>query len=289
MKKLTVLTPAKLNLTLDVLGVNGNFHDIESLVVSINVFDKITAKERQDGKITLLTKGREVDCPVIENNAYKAAKLFVDTFGTTGVDIIVEKNIPVAGGLGGSSADIAGVLNALNALYGINGEIELLANDLGSDAAYMLHGGVAVMKGRGEIIEKSDADRKIYLLLIIEDAQIAARNCYKKFDQKKKRYPAITQKAERILYTGDLEQLFPLLKNDLGEAAAELVPNISHNIFNLKKAGAPNALVAGSGPTVYGVFEEKAARDKAYKTLAALYGKSLIKAETVVKIDGKFV
>ena len=289
MKKLTVLTPAKLNLTLDVLGVNGNFHDIESLVVSINLFDKITVKARQDGKITLLTRGREVDCPVIENNAYKAAKLFVDTFGTTGVDIIVDKNIPVAGGLGGSSADIAGVLNALNALYGINGEIEVLANDLGSDAAYMLHGGVAVMKGRGEIVEKSDADRKIYLLLITEDTQIAARNCYKKFDQKKKLYPSVTQKAERILYTGDLEQLFPLLKNDLGEAAAELVPNIKHNIFNLKKAGAANALVAGSGPTVYGVFEEKAARDKAYKTLAALYGKSLIKAETVVKINNKFI
>ncbi|MBE5754222.1 MAG: 4-(cytidine 5'-diphospho)-2-C-methyl-D-erythritol kinase [Clostridiales bacterium] len=289
MKKLTVLTPAKLNLTLDVLGVNGNFHDIESLVVSINLFDKITVKARQDGKITLLTKGREVDCPVIENNAYKAAKLFVDTFGTTGVDIIVDKNIPVAGGLGGSSADIAGVLNALNALYGINGEIELLANDLGSDAAYMLHGGVAVMKGRGEIIETSDADRKIYLLLITEDTQIAARNCYKKFDQKKKLYPSVTQKAERILYTGDLEQLFPLLKNDLGEAAAELVPNIKHNIFNLKKAGAANALVAGSGPTVYGVFEEKAERDKAYKKLTALYGKSLIKAETVVKINNKFI
>lgn len=289
MKKLTVLTPAKLNLTLDVLGVNGNFHDIESLVVSINLFDKITVKARQDGKITLLTRGREVDCPVIENNAYKAAKLFVDTFGTTGVDIIVDKNIPVAGGLGGSSADIAGVLNALNALYGINGEIEVLANDLGSDAAYMLHGGVAVMKGRGEIVEKSDADRKIYLLLITEDTQIAARNCYKKFDQKKKLYPSVTQKAERILYTGDLEQLFPLLKNDLGEVAAELVPNIKHNIFNLKKAGAANALVAGSGPTVYGVFEEKAARDKAYKTLAALYGKSLIKAETVVKINNKFI
>ena len=91
------------------------------------------------------------------------------------------------------------------------------------------------------------------------------------------------------MYTGDLEQLFPLLKNDLGEAAAELVPNIKHNIFNLKKAGAANALVAGSGPTVYGVFEEKAARDKAYKTLAALYGKSLIKAETVVKINNKFI
>ena len=289
MKKLTVLTPAKLNLTLDVLGVNGNYHDIESLVVSINVFDKITVKARADSKITLLTKGREVDCPVIENNAYKAAKLFVDEFGTTGVDIIVEKNIPVAGGLGGSSADIAGVLNALNDLYGIRGEIELLANDLGSDAAYMLHGGAAVLKGRGEIVERSDADRKIYLLLITDDTLVTARNCYKKFDQKKKTYEPITAKAERVLYTGDLTRLFPMLKNDLESAAAELAPNIKHNIFNLKKAGAENALVAGSGPTVYGVFEEKAKRDKAFKTLSALYGKQLIKAETVVKIDGKYV
>lgn len=289
MKKVTVRVPAKLNLTLDVLGVNGNYHDIESLVASINVYDYITAKKRSDGKITLEMKGLLVDCPTVENNAYKTAKLFIDTFGVTGVDLVVEKNIPVAGGLGGSSADIAGTLNALNLLYELNGEIEALACDMGSDAPYMLNGGYAVMRGRGEIVEYSDADRKIYVLLITENAAITARNCYKKFDQKKKLYVPCTEQAERALYQGDLDELFPLLKNDLGATACDLVPQLKHHLYALKRAGAENALVAGSGPTVYGVFKDKKSRDKAYKKLFGLYGKNLIKAETVVKNDGKYV
>ena len=289
MKKVTVRVPAKLNLTLDVLGVNGNYHDIESLVASINVYDYITAKKRSDGKITLEMKGLLVDCPTVENNAYKTAKLFIDTFGVTGVDLVVEKNIPVAGGLGGSSADIAGTLNALNLLYELNGEIEALACDMGSDAPYMLNGGYAVMRGRGEIVEYSDADRKIYVLLITENVAITARNCYKKFDQKKKLYVPCTEQAERALYQGDLDELFPLLKNDLGATACDLVPQLKHHLYALKRAGAENALVAGSGPTVYGVFKDKKSRDKAYKKLFGLYGKNLIKAETVVKNNGKYV
>lgn len=289
MKSFKVKVPAKLNLTLDVVGVNGNYHEIESLVASVNIYDTVSVKKRQDGKITLTMKGRPVDCPIIENNAYKTAKLFIDTFGTTGVDITVEKAIPVAGGLGGSSADIAGVLLALNGLYELNAEIEALANDLGSDANYMLHGGYAVLKGRGEIVEKSDADRKIYVVLITDDKPVSARNCYKKFDQKKKLYPSITIDAEKSLFTGDLEELLPILKNDLGASASELAPNVKHNLFNLKKAGAVNAIVTGSGPTVCGFFYDKKSRDLCYKKLAPIYGKDVLKAETVVPNKGKFM
>lgn len=289
MKKVTVKVPAKINLTLDILGVNNGYHDIESLVGSIDVYDTITVSERKDGKINLVMKGRPVDCLIYDNNAYKASKAFIEKYGVAGVDVVIDKKIPVAGGLGGSSADIAGVLNALKILYQIDDDMSFLAGELGSDAIYMLTGGYAVLKGRGEKVEKTDADRTIYLLLITDDKIISARNCYKRFDQKKKKYEGVTENAKRKLYQGDLQGLFPLLKNDLLESAVDLVPTIKNNLFALEKAGAPKVLLAGSGPTVYGLFFDKKERDNAYKKLKGLYGDDVIKAQTVVpnKSDDK--
>ena len=289
MKKVMVKIPAKINLTLDIVGVTDGYHELNSLVASVNIYDKITVNARNDAKITLTMKGLPVDCPIIENNAYKAAKLFIDTFATFGVDITVEKNIPIGGGLGGSSADIAGVLNALNILFGINGDMAPLASDLGSDSTYMLEGGFAVLKGRGDEVEKIDADRKLFVLIITEDAIISARNCYKKFDQKKKFFAGCTKDAMTALYQGDLESFYPLLKNDLKDASCDFVPNIKHNLFALVKSGAKTALLAGSGPSCFGLYENKKQRDKAYKKLVGLYGKNIIKAQTVINDNGKFI
>ena len=127
MRKVKVKVPAKVNLTLDVLGLDGGYHSLKSFVASVNVFDTITVKARRDGKITLENRGVDVGCDITDNNAYKGAKSFIDTFGTCGVDIVIDKKIPVGGGLGGSSADIAGVLNALNRLFETDMNMEELA------------------------------------------------------------------------------------------------------------------------------------------------------------------
>ena len=282
MKKYTIKVPAKINLTLDVLGAENGYHQIDSLVASISVYDTITVKKRTDGKITITNKGLPIDCPIIDNNAYKAGKLFIDTFGTTGVDIIIDKRIPIGGGLGGSSADIAGVLNALNVLYEINGDMAPLASDLGSDSTYMLTGGYAVIQNRGEQVYSKDIDKRIYFLLITENAQISARNCYKKFDQKKKFFEPATKQAVEELYQGDLESAMKYFKNDLYLSACDLLPIVKINVYNLEKAGVKRTLLAGSGPTVAGIFESKKERDKVYKKLVGLYGKNLIKAQTVI-------
>ena len=117
MKNIVINAPAKVNFTLDVLGVEENYHKIKTLVSTIDLYDKITIKKRKDSRIKLVMKGIKVDCEITENNAYKAAKAFIEKYKTLGVDIIVNKKIPVGAGLGGSSADIAGVLNAMEGLY----------------------------------------------------------------------------------------------------------------------------------------------------------------------------
>lgn len=282
MKKITIKTPAKINLTLDVLGVNGNYHNICSMVASINVYDEITAVKRKDDKINLTTKGLPLDCAVVDNNAYKAAALFQRTFNTGGVDLTVKKCIPVAGGLGGSSADIAGVLNALNLLFETDMNMEELAAELGSDAPYMVKGGYARISGRGEKIERLNIGRALYLIIITENATISARSCYKKFDQKKKEYPPCTAKAVSLLEEGDDKGFLSVIKNDLSAAACDLVPEIKFNLQALKKAGAKAVTVAGSGPSVAAIFSEKKERDIVYKKLKPLFNNNIIKAQTVI-------
>lgn len=281
MKKVTLKTPAKVNLTLDILGVAGGFHDIKSLVTSISIYDSITVKKRSDSRITLTMQGIPFDCDMFDNNAYKAAALFKERFETCGVDVVIKKGIPVGGGLGGSSADIAGVLNAMEKLFNTGKKMLPLANELGSDSGYMLQGGYAVISGRGDKISYKDIDKKLYFIIIPEKKSVSARASYKAFDKQGKIYKPCTSACEKALKENDFNKYISLAKNDLFSPSAEIVPEIQGNYFALKRAGVPLAMMTGSGSCVYGVFENEKERNKAYKKLFPLYGKTLIKAQSI--------
>lgn len=281
MKKIIKKIPAKINLTLDVVGLNGPYHEIKSLVASIDVYDTITVSARKDNKITLTLKGLPLDCPITENNAYKAAKLFYKGKSLCGVNVIIDKKIPIGGGLGGSSADIAGVLLALKELHQTDDELLSLANELGSDSGYMLSGGYAIISGRGDKISKVDCDKELYLLLITTDGEISARASYKIFDEMGIISPSVSDIAKDALISGELEQFANCLKNDLYQPALKTISSLEDKIDDLKHAGAINALLTGSGPTVFGIFDDEKARDKAYRLLKSEYGDKLIKAQTV--------
>lgn len=281
MKKVKIKAPAKINLTLDVLGVTNGYHDIKSLVASIDVYDEIILRARKDSTITLECAGINIDCEIFDNNAYKAAKAFIEKFSTHGVDIKINKNIPIGAGLGGSSADIAGVLLGMKSLYQVKGNLNAIANELGSDSNYMLSGGYAVITGRGEKVHPREIDQILYLLLILEGKSIAARASYKAFDKLEKTFKPCTAAAEKALKEGDKEKFYQVIKNDLYYGSKELLPEMQGNIFVLKKAGAPTALMTGSGSAVYGVFFDKKERDKVYKKLLPIYGNRLIKAQTL--------
>lgn len=281
MKKITVKAKAKINLTLDILGVSGGYHLLKSLVCSINLFDTITVKKRKDDKITLKIKGLEVDCSVPENNAFRAGALFKETFKTSGVDIIIDKKIPIGGGLGGSSADIAGVLNAMKELFSVDQPLSELANKLSSDANYMLNGGYAVMSGRGDEVECLKQDKKLYFVLFPDKESVSSRACYKKFDELNKTQPTSTDKVLSALNSGEEKDFLDGLKNDLFESATALNPNIKLNLIALKNAGTKTAIMTGSGSTVVGVFLDKKERDAVYKLLLSRFGNKILKAETM--------
>ena len=283
MSKVKVKANAKLNLTIDVLARNGDFHDISSLVAEISLGDEITVKPRKDDKIILKRKGIIPPCEVEKDNAFKTAVAFSEKFDTCGVDITINKKIPIGAGLGGSSADIAGVLNALKTLFCVDGGISDISSKLASDATYMLDGGYAVISGRGNQVEKLSVEKSLSLLLITNEKSVSAGACYKKFDELNVRVDGCTKTACEKLIAGDLRGVCSVIKNDLYLATKTFIPELESDIEALKSAGATTALMTGSGSAVFGIFSDDKARDNAFKTLKGKYKNRLIKAKTIVK------
>jgi 4-diphosphocytidyl-2-C-methyl-D-erythritol kinase len=272
--------PAKINLTLDVLGVEGNFHKIESLVASIDIYDAITLLKRNDRRVTLKTFGLPIGCSMHDNNAVKAAQLFIKTFSTKGVNIIINKKIPVGGGLGGSSADIAAVLRGMKKLYNLDCDLKPLTDQLGSDATYMLDGGYAVIRGRGTEVERIEVKHPLNLLVISSQGEISAKTCYGKYDELGVVSQPCTADAVKLLKSGKVKDLGSIMKNDLQPAAESLV-DIRLAKLALEEVGAIKASVSGSGPTVFGVFKNREQRDQAFKRLSPLFRSRVIKANTI--------
>lgn len=268
---------AKLNLTLDILGVENGFHTLKSLVAELDLCDTIVVKKRKDKNIRLKIKGANL--PTDETNkAVVAGNEFVKEFNTNGADILIKKKIPIGGGLGGSSADIAGVLLALKELYAIERNVDELASKLGSDVNYMLSGGYAVMEGRGEKVSKVRSNMQLYLLLLPCKDGVSTKECYKEFDEQEKLYPQTTEIGKKALKEESYENLLKALKNDLYLSAKTLLPIIEENLLAL---GKNNVLMTGSGSTTFAIFSTKKERDKKYKQLKKTH--NVIKAKTIIR------
>lgn len=251
-----VKTYAKINLTLNICGVTGGFHDIESLVTTVDLFDTVILSPRKDDKIILKMRGAGEDIPPEKNNAYKAAKFFSETFKTGGADIEIVKRIPLAGGLGGSSADAAGVLNAMKKAYGIEGDVKPLADKLGSDTGYMLSGGFAVISGRGEKVKKIETDLKLNLVLIYAKSGVNTADCYKEFDSSgASGMISDTEAAERALKNCDENGLYKEIGNALYLPASIINAEVMENLDEMKSLSPKASGMTGSGSTVFGIFE----------------------------------
>lgn len=281
MKKVKVKVPAKINLTLDVTGRQNGYHTLDSLFLSVSVYDEITLTKRKDRAIRLTFIGSH-ERNTERTNAYRAAEEFIKRFETNGADITIKRNIPSGGGLGSSSADPAGVIAGLAKLYGKSGDLSVIANAVGSDVAFMLDGGFARVRGRGNEIQKLVLNEKWYFLILSGTSGVSATKCYARYDEKNEKFAPCTEKALDALKRGDKEGLFGLLKNDLYCAAKDLSPEIGENLEKLKEKGF--AAMTGSGSACFAVFSDKRARNRAYKALKEEYRERAIKAESVLGI-----
>ena len=275
MKKFTTKQNAKLNITLDVFEKNGEFHPINSFCVPISLCDKITVKKRKDNKIILKEKGIKTGVDMQKNNAYRAAELFLKEKGGTGVDIIVKKNIPLSSGLGGSSADVSGVITCMEKLFNKSG-VDLLSR-LGSDTTFTYYKKQAVLKGKGDFVEFTDFNFNGYALIITDKTPILSKRAYNIFDEMEKRPLPCTDKVIELLREN--KNCYSLFKNDLQEPAISILPILSEKIENLDSVGSLKSQVTGSGSAVYGIFKDEKSLNKAKRQLRKKYKNHLIKVK----------
>jgi len=262
---------AKINLSLRVFDKRPDgFHNLESVMQSVSLFDLIT--------LSPLSSGIEVICddPNVpsgrENIAYRAAELYFRTQSTehrtqsTGIKIEIKKNIPMAAGLAGGSADAAAVLFGLNQM--MTGDRRLATGDLlklgariGADVPFCLTGGTCLVKGKGEIVEKQSPWPKTYFVLVCPEIQVSSKWAYEEFDN---------------MHLNVLEGI----KNDLEAVVVskhEVVAEIKEKLVSL---GCSEAQMSGSGPSVFGAVRHKTEAENVFNKIKDDFPRSFL-VETV--------
>jgi 4-diphosphocytidyl-2-C-methyl-D-erythritol kinase len=259
---------AKINLALSVTGVKGGMHTIDSLVTNIGVYDTINATKRADSQIKVdywgLTEGLRGD------TAKRMAELIQNRYGTAGADILITKRIPMSAGLGGSSADAAGVAHCMRTLYNLGDIPADLLLAVGSDVPYMYEGGDKRISGTGERLESVFLQQANYAVLVCPGG-VSTAEAYALYDKIGGQNPDI----DKILDNMRLGKPY-ILTNALQKAAAELNHNITTGLELLARSGFENTVMSGSGSSVIGVTADKKKHEQNCDTLKKLLPRGYI-------------
>ena len=276
-------SPAKINLFLDVTARRSNgYHEIATVFLPVeNLCDKVVLTELDEDGVEIVCEHPSVPCDE-RNLCHKAAVLFAEEAKVVARwKILIEKNIPVAGGMGGGSSDAAAVLRLLNQKYSNKVTAERLAEialEIGADVPYFLDPVAAKAEGLGEELLSIKAP-KLQLLLITFDFPIAAAWAYQNRDQVYNRAERSLFEVEACLEAGDLKGIAGCVYNDLAIACREKFPVLKMACDDLLKVGALASEVSGSGPTVFGLFESSEAAEEAKVELleSKLYAEEALK------------
>ncbi len=255
---------AKINLGLRILGKRGRYHQVETILQSIDLRDRLAFAAQREG---VVISSSHPGLPQGERNlCYGAWKLLSPE---KGVRITIEKRIPVGGGLGGGSSNAAVTLWALNRIWNLGKSREELlkvAARLGSDVPFFLVGGTVLCEGRGEVLNPLPPLRGVAFLLINPGFEVSTSWAYRRwsFDLTEKDK---FSKVKSCLSQGNLDQMPAEFPNDLEGVVAERYPVIKCIKERLCGSGALAVSLSGSGPTVWGLFKSQREAMEAAKGL----------------------
>jgi 4-diphosphocytidyl-2-C-methyl-D-erythritol kinase len=259
---ITVRAAAKINLHLGVGALRDDgFHPLTTVYQAVGLCDDLTASEGDEpGWELSMTAADWVDAggvPADEDNiVYRAAVALADLHGReVSGRVVIDKAIPVAGGLAGGSADAAAALVALDRLWDVHtsdADLLRIAGELGSDVPFALLGGTALGSGRGEIVEPLVDSGTWWWVLVPSFEGLSTPRVYGHFDELHPDAPATPAPADDVIAavaSGSPLALARALHNDLQEAAIELRPDLGERIARGESEGALRGIVSGSGPT----------------------------------------
>ena len=267
MDRLELKALGKINLGLDVLGRRENgYHDVRMVMQTVYLYDRIIMKKSKTPGIRLETNLYYL--PVNENNlAYQAAQMLMDEFHIEeGVSIQLDKHIPVAAGMAGGSSNAAAVLFGMNRMFSLGlSQKDLMerAVSLGADVPYCIMRGTVLAEGIGEILTPLSPMPKCYVLIAKPAISVSTKMVYEKLDSHEIEDHPDIDGILAGLKAGDLKKVADSMGNVLERVTVDAYPVIDQIKKMMIKEGALNAMMSGSGPTVFGIFEEKATARKA--------------------------
>lgn len=274
-----VFAPAKINLFLEVLSRrNDGYHDIETLIVPITLFDELEISLTEEDII-------EVACSVKElsgtgNLVYKAVSLLKSLFPGKigGVRIFLKKNIPVAAGLGGGSSDCAASIKFLNTECNLglsDGKLREISSKLGADVPFFIDTKSAVCHGIGDILKPFEIGFKMHFLLVNPNVTLSTAESYTSL----KSFLTGQTKSINILLRGlknhDIENSAKSMFNRLQKVCEKKIPFVTDIIDVLYKNSALKAMVSGSGPTVFGLYRTASDAQRAKTSILEHYGSKI--------------
>lgn len=282
LNSVTVRVPAKVNLQLSVGPRESNgYHNLVSVFQAVSIYDEVTLTKSHPGSgVTIAVTGDQTHgVPEDDTNlAVKAAKLVGSKFDfDVDVHIEVKKSIPVAGGMAGGSADAAGTLVAMDALYRLEAsreELFAMGAELGSDVPFMISGGTAVGTGRGDQLTAALSRGTYHWVFALSTVGLSTPSVYAECDRMRAELevaaPKVSDALMQSLLAGDAAAVGSALHNDLQAPACSLRPALSLVLEVGRDYGALGALVSGSGPTVaFLVADEEAGLDLAVALTAS--------------------
>jgi len=263
-EKLVLESPAKVNLSLEVLGLRGDgYHSIRSVLVPISLHDTVSLTP--GGRKFTFHGGQGTPKDEL-NLAYRAVKLLTKRTGIRhGVDVRIVKRIPIAAGLGGGSSNAATVLRGLNDLWGLglsDDDLAAMGLELGSDVPFFVHGRTSLAGGRGDQLEPLPQKVPVHLVLVSPPVKVSAEWAYSRVPAELTRQGSSTSMIKVGLASGRPELLAANLVNDLEAGVVREHKVVGEAKRRLVAAGALGALMSGSGPTVFGIASDEEAASR---------------------------
>lgn len=264
---------AKINLGLDVVRRREDgYHEVKMVMQMLRLYDQIDIEKTQESGI--LVRSNLSFLPTDERNiAYKAAKVMIDQFGLEqGVIIRIEKHIPVAAGMAGGSTDCAAVLYGMNKLFGLRlnqKKLRELGVKLGADVPYCLMRQTALSEGIGEILTPISPLQDCPILIAKPSVSVSTRHVYEHLKLDEQTMHPDIDGIVTALADGDLYGVTDRMANVLETVTVPEHPVIDEIKKQMMASGAVNALMSGSGPTVFGIFDDEEKAKKACEDMKA--------------------
>lgn len=265
---------AKINLGLDVIRKRKDgYHEVKMIMQTVGIYDTLTFRKSEKRGIFIATDKKELPCDK-NNLIYRAAELVANAFGIEeGVEITLQKRIPIAAGMAGGSTDAAAVFHGLSELFGLSMSLEDMMRmgvKIGADVPYCIMGGTALSEGIGEILTPLPAPPQAFLLIAKPEINVSTKFVYENLHADRLTWHPDIDGMVQALLQGNLKGITDRMENVLETVTVKEYPVIARIKEQMKKDGAENSLMSGSGPTVFGVFKDKEAARKSYGVMKEL-------------------